>query len=142
MRLIRIALLVAGFAAGSRVTPVQAQGSLAAAAERARRAWQSHQPEDLIGRSGKVTVSLPATAPSDALEPAQATALLKDVFDKATELETVIRAVRSTAPDAGYVELRRRFRLVGTQEVGQQTILLSYRRVGAVWFLGEVRVLD
>lgn len=119
-----------------------AQTTLAAAAERARRAWQAHHPEELVGRSPRLTLSLPAMAPADALEPAQATALFRELFSRGTELETVIRAVRTTGAGEGYVELRRRFRLAGTQEVAQQTVLLAFRLSGEQWLLAEVRVLE
>jgi len=89
-----------------------------------------------------VTISLPATAPAEALGPAQAVALFEDLFAQAVELEIVVRAVRSTRADAGYAELRRRFRLDGTQDVAAQTILLAFRQIGDVWLLAEVRVLQ
>lgn len=136
----RVALL--GAVLGLLPVCAEAQGSLASAAERARRAWQTHQPAELVGRSPRVTLSLPATAPAEALGPAQAMALFDDLFAQAVELEIVVRAVRSTRADAGYAELRRRFRLVGTQEVAAQTILLAFRQIGDVWLLAEVRVLQ
>lgn len=120
-----------------------AQASLESAAERARRAWQAHAAADLVGRTDRLSVSLPAMAPSEALAPAQAIALFRDVFGKAVELEISIRAVRETAVGVeGYAELRRRFRAAGTQEVTQQTILLAFRRQGGQWVLHEVRVLE
>lgn len=138
MRLGAVALLLL-----AAVPALHAQASLESAAERARRAWQAHEPSDLVGRTDRLSVSLPATAPSEALAPAQAIALFRDLFGKAVELETSIRAVRETAIGVeGYAELRRRFRAAGTQEVAQQTILLAFRRQAGQWVLHEVRVLE
>ena len=40
----------------------------------------------------------------------------------------------------GLVELSRRFRVVGTQEVQEQRVLLSYRASGNGWVLVELRI--
>ena len=40
----------------------------------------------------------------------------------------------------GLVELRRRFRVRGTQEIQEQRVLLSYRASGNGWMLVELRI--
>lgn len=143
MRAGLIAALLTTLVTLTSAPSLAAQASLESAAERARRAWQAHEPADLVGRTDRLSVSLPAMAPSEALAPAQAIALFRDLFGKAVELETSIRAVRETAVGVeGYAELRRRFRAAGTQEVAQQTILLAFRRQSGQWVLHEVRVLE
>lgn len=127
---------------GLPASSLSAQSTLAAAAERARRAWQAQQPAELIGRTERVTISMPGVVPSEALGAAQASAMFREVFAKATELETTIQQLTEVTPDEGSVELRRRFRPAGTQEVHRQVVLLAFRKRAGTWLLQEVRLLD
>jgi hypothetical protein len=119
-----------------------AQGrGLGEAAERARRAWFTHDPLALVAQSPRLLVQLPGADPAVALGPAQAAALLGDFIASAQEVETVVRAAREVGPGTGYVELQRRYRVAGTQNVRVQVLLLSYRQVRAGWRLVEFRVV-
>lgn len=139
--ILRRAIRLAGLL-GLLTSPLAAQSTLAAAAERARRAWQAQQPAELIGRTDRVTISMPGVVPSEALGAAQASAMFREVFAKATELETTIQQLTEVTPDEGSVELRRRFRPAGTQEVRRQVVLLAFRKRAGTWLLQEVRLLD
>ena len=124
------------------VPAVRAQSSaLAAAAERARTAWVGHDAAALVAESPRLLVQLPATDPSVALGPAQAAALLDDFMAQATEVETTVRAARVVEPGRGYVELERKYRIQGTQEVRIQSLLLGYRESRTGWVLVELRVV-
>ena len=114
---------------------------LDAAAERARVAWASHDAAALVADSPRLLVQLPGTDPSVALGPAQAAALLEDFLAQATEVETTIRAAREVEPGRGYVELVRRYRIEGTQEVRSQSLLLGYREGRQGWVMVELRVV-
>jgi hypothetical protein len=116
-------------------------GSLRGAAERARRAWFTHDPVTLVAQSPRLLVQLPGADPSVALGPAQAAALLGDFIASAQEVETVVRAAREVGPGTGYVELQRRYRVTGTQNVRVQVLLLSYRLLRGGWSLVEFRVV-
>ena len=116
-------------------------GSLGEAAERARRAWFTHDPVALVAESPRLLVQLPGADPSAALGPAQAAALLGDFIASAQEVETVVRAAREVGPGTGYVELQRRYRVAGTQNVRVQVLLLSYRLLQRGWSLVEFRVV-
>ena len=116
--------------------------SLRGAAERARRAWSAHDPVGLVGGSPRVQVQLPGADPSAALGPGQTAALLGDFISSAQEVETTVRAAREVTPGSGYVELQRRYRVAGTQDIRVQVLLLSYRLTKAGWRLVEVRVVD
>ena len=120
--------------------PAQSPG-LEAAAEVARSAWLSHNPAALVADSPRLLVQLPGTDPSVALGPQQAAALLEDFLGEATEVETVVRAARVVEQGRGYVELERKYRIQGTQEVRTQSLLLGYRESRAGWVLGELRVV-
>jgi hypothetical protein len=111
------------------------------AAERARQAWLAHNPAALIAESPRVLIQLPGADPSVALGPAQAAALLVDFLASAQEVEVLVRAARQVEPGRGYVELQRRYRVSGTQNVRNQVLLLGYRRSRAGWRLVEFRVV-
>jgi len=114
---------------------------LRGAAERARHAWFSHDPVALVAQSPRLLVQLPGADPSAALGPAQAAALLGDFIASAQEVETVVRAAREVSPGTGYVELQRKYRVAGTQDVRVQVLLLSYRKTRGGWTLVEFRVV-
>ncbi|HEX5386230.1 MAG TPA: hypothetical protein VFW66_06005 [Gemmatimonadales bacterium] len=128
------ALLVALARAGHPQTD-----SLDRAAELAQRAWFNHDAPALVAGSPRIVVQLPGTDPSGALGQAQATALLRDYFNSVQEVETVVRSAREVEPGRGYVELLRRYRVTGTQDVRTQTLLLGYRKGDQGWVLTEIR---
>ena len=114
---------------------------LGAAAEQARRAWFAHNAAALVADSPRLLVQLPGADPSAALGPEQAAALLADFLSSSQEVETIVRAARETEPGRGYVELQRRYRVAGTQEVRTQSLLLGYRQTRRGWSLVELRVI-
>ena len=128
-------LLLLPMAAGAQ------ENGLDQAAEAARRAWLAHEPAALIGESPRVLVQLPGADPSIALGPAQAAALLADFLAPAQEVEVFVRAAREVEPGRGYVELQRRYRVAGTQDVRSQVLLLGYRLGRSGWSLIEFRVV-
>jgi len=134
--LIVLALLLPGSAARA-----QEHAGLAAAAAQARGAWFAHDAAGLVAGSPRLLVQLPGADPSAALPPAQAAALLADFLASAQEVETVVRAARAVEPGRGYVELQRRYRVAGTQEVRTQRLLLGYRLSRTGWSLVELRVV-
>lgn len=115
--------------------------NLVEAAERARSAWFAHDPAALIAESPRVLIQLPGADPSVALGPAQAAALLADFLSPSEEVEVLIRAARQVEPGRGYVELQRRYRVSGTQNVRSQVLLLGYRLSEIGWRLVEFRVI-
>lgn len=118
-----------------------AQQGLEQAANRARRAWLSHDSPALVSNSPRVLIQLPGADPSVALGPAQAAALLANFLEPAQEVELVVRAAREVEPGHGYVELQRRYRVLGTQDIRNQVLLLSYRLERGGWRLVELRVV-
>ena len=121
---------------------VMAQGTdLHQAAERARQAWARHNPAALVADSPRLLIQLPGADPAVALGPAQAAALLTDFLTPAQEVETRVLAAREVGPGRGYVELQRRYRVAGTQNVRVQVLLLGYRLDSGGWSLVEFRVV-
>jgi hypothetical protein len=111
------------------------------AADRARQAWVAHDPAGLVANSPRLLIQLPGADPSVALGPAQAAALLADFLAPAEEVETLVLAAREVGPGRGYVELQRRYRVTGTQNVRVQVLLLGYRLGESGWSLVELRVV-
>ncbi|MDQ2670386.1 MAG: hypothetical protein M3Y31_07130 [Gemmatimonadota bacterium] len=116
--------------------------SLASAATAARRAWSAQDPVALLAESPRVVVQLPGADPAPALGRDQAAALLRDFFGRGQEVEVTLRSVREVEAGRGYVELDRRYRVAGTQEVRDQSLLLGYRRGRQGWVLSEIRVVE
>ena len=123
-------------------TAGNAQGNeLDQAAEKARQAWFAHNTAALVAESPRLLIQLPGAEPSVALGPDQAAALLSNFLSNGQEVETVVRAAREVAPSQGYVELQRKYRVVGTQNVRTQVLLLGYRRSQGGWTLVEFRAV-
>jgi hypothetical protein len=135
--LIALALLIPASPAGAQ----ERDSGLVAAAEQARSAWFAHDAAGLVADSPRLLIQLPGADPSAALGPAQAAALLADFLASAQEVETAVRAARQVEPGRGYVELQRRYRVAGTQEVRTQSLLLGYRLARTGWTLVELRVV-
>jgi hypothetical protein len=117
------------------------QHALTDAAEVARAAWFEHDARGLVADAPRLLVQLPGADPSIALGPAQAAALLTDFMVQGQEVETEVRAAKEVEPGRGYVELRRRYRIAGTQDVRTQSLLLGYRLLRTGWRLVELRVV-
>ncbi len=117
------------------------RAALDEAAEEARVAWLEHDARRLVADAPRLLVQLPGADPSIALGPAQAAALLSDFMVQGQEVETLVRAAKEVEPGRGYVELRRRYRIAGTQDVRTQSLLLGYRLLRTGWRLVELRVV-
>jgi len=117
--------------------------ALGAAAARAGEAWRRHDADSLVAGAGRLLIELPGAAPAPAVGRSQAAALLREFLGGAEEVELGAGPARELLPGRGYVELRRRYRVRGTQEVRTQTVLLGFRAGAAGrWELTELRVLD
>ena len=135
-RILIAAMLTATPAFGQAQRP-----DLGAAAEQARQAWFRHNPGALVANSPRLLIQLPGAEPSVALGPDQARALLADFLAAGQEVETLVRAAREVGPGRGYVELQRKYRVAGTQNVRTQALLLGYRLGQRGWVLVEFRVV-
>ncbi len=121
--------------------PLAAQGAdLGGAAERVRAAWARGDVAGVLSGSPRILVQLPGADPSAPIERSQAEAMLRGFVRGAEEVETLVRAARVVGEARGYVELVRRYRVRGTQEVQRQTVLLSYREGPDGWVLTELRI--
>ena len=109
-------------------------------AEETRAQWQRQDAVGLVARSPQLLIQLPGADPSAPVGRRQASELLRDFFSHAEEVETLLNGAREVGGGWGLVELRRRYRISGTQEVREQLLLLSYRTSGKQWTLVELRM--
>lgn len=112
---------------------------LASAAAAVRRAWLAHDAAKIVANSPQLMIQLPGADPSAALGARQAAALLSDFLATAEEVDLKVRA-KGVNAERGYVELVRRYRINGTQDVRAQSLYLGYRRGPRSWILAELRV--
>ena len=131
---IALLLLVPGLAPAQEVQPLRA------VAEETRASWLRQDAAGLVARSPQLVIQLPGADPSAPVQRSQASKLLRDFFERAEEVEIVLYDAREMEDGRGLVELRRRYRVRGTQDVREQLLLLSYRRSGKSWTLVELRV--
>jgi hypothetical protein len=133
-------MMIVALMASPQVAPAQ-DSALVQAAERARKAWLGHDASTLVANSPRLLIQLPGADPSVALGPDQAAALLANFMGPAQEVEAVVLAAREVEAGRGYVELQRRYKVAGTQNVRTQVLLLSYRQGPRGWSLIEFRVV-
>jgi len=120
-------------------TRLAAQASLAAATEQARSAWLAHDPQGLVGQSGSIALQIPGADPSSPLDRAQAAELLRRHWRTAVERSLTVRGVHELESGKGYAELERCYVVAGTSDERQETIFLGFQKVGASWWLTELR---
>jgi hypothetical protein len=143
MTILLAAALALGLAAAPSAAPPTAGGqmdSLLAAAQRAARAWRTHDFQGMVG-GGPVTLSLPGGASSAPLRGSQAAELLRAFAGEARELEVEVTLARAVDRDRAYVEVLRVFTPPGSQVASRQTVYLGMRREGARFAVAEVRVV-
>ena len=120
-------------------TPLGAQQSLADAAERVRAAWMAHDARGLVGQSSSILLQIPGADPSSPLARPQAVELLRRYLRSVVECSVAVRAVREVEEGKGFVELERRYVVVGTSDERRETLFLGFRRLGDSWLLSELR---
>jgi hypothetical protein len=122
--------------------PAAPPASLAEAGDSARSAWQRRDLAAFLAPAvgGRLLVTLPPAGQSAPITAEQARALLASYVQGTEEVTTVMRRAQVVDSLQGYVQLGRRFRLVGIPEERESTILLGFRRGRSIWVLTEVRM--
>lgn len=141
MRVVMLATALLALAAAPPRGPAAPPG-LEAAAESARSAWQRRDLAAFLAPAvgGRLLVTLPPAGQSAPITAGQARALLSSYVQGTEEVTTVLLRAQVVDSLQGYVELGRRFRLVGIPEERESTILLGFRRGRSIWVLTEVRM--
>jgi hypothetical protein len=121
------------------VSGAEAQGTLSAAAERAKQALSAHDAQGLVGQSSNVVLQIPGADPSSPLGRPQAVELLRRYLRPAEERGLDVTAIREVEPGKGFIELTRRYVVSGTTEMRHETLYLGYRLLDGEWRLVELR---
>jgi hypothetical protein len=133
-------LALAAFAALAPAAAAQsAQTTLSDVAEKAKQAWLRHDPQALVGQSSSLVLQIPGADPSSALGRDQAVELLRRYLRGAEERGLDVTVIREVEPGKGFVELTRRYVVVGTTELRRETVFLGFRLRGGRWMLAELR---
>jgi hypothetical protein len=116
--------------------------SLTEVGDSARAAWQRRDLRAFLAPAGagRVVVTLPAAGPSAPIIAEQARAMLLSYVQGTQEVEAVLLRAEEVDSAQGYVELSRRYRVVGIPGERESVILLGYRRGRSAWVLTEVRI--
>lgn len=117
-----------------------AQGAgLGPLAETARRAFSSRDFAGLIEERQPVRLELPDGQTSTSVRGRVAAASLRGLLRRTVDRDLAIVGAAQEGGH-GYVELRRRFRVLGTQEDQVHRILIAARWDGTLWRVTEVWV--
>jgi hypothetical protein len=111
-----------------------------AAIDRLRASWSRQDAAGIVEGGTRVVVQLPGEAATAPLAAEQASRALGRLFVDATEIELEVDAVRPLGNETMYAELRRRFRVRGSDGTVQQRVFAAFRLDGARWRLVELRI--
>ncbi|MGH7590764.1 MAG: hypothetical protein ACREL2_04950 [Gemmatimonadales bacterium] len=134
-----LALVVAPPAAAQRSSGLS--DGIAAVGDSARSAWMARDFASLFVVGSRVQLRVPGVEPSAGVGPTQAVTLLRAYVQGTVEVDVEVVSARAAGTRRAFVDLRRRYRLDGTQEEREESVLLGYRRVGTGWRLVDLRVL-
>jgi hypothetical protein len=126
----------------AQAAAAQASGggaTLQEAAEAARQAWLSHDVQTLVATSPNLVLQIPGADPSSPLGRAQAGELLRRYLRPVAERSLVIGRLEVVEEGKGFVELDRRYVVLGTSDLRRERLFLGFARVSGRWVLTELR---
>lgn len=110
------------------------------AIDRLRASWSRQDAAGIVAGGSRVVVQLPDEAATAPLTTEQAARALARLFADATELGLEVDAVRTLGGESVYAEMRRRFRVRGSDGTAEQRVFAAFRLEGGRWRLVELRV--
>jgi hypothetical protein len=105
-----------------------------------REAWSRQDATGIVAGAPRVVVQLPGEAATAPLSADQAGRALDRLFRDASELGLDVDAVRTIASETIYAEMRRRFRVRGSEDTVVQRVFAAFRLEGGQWRLTELRI--
>ena len=112
----------------------------AGAIERLRASWSRHDATGMVAGATRVVVQLPGEAATAPLATEQAARALSRLFVDATEVGLEVDAVRPLGNETVYAEMRRLFRVRGSDGTVEQRVFAAFRLDGRRWRLVEIRI--
>ena len=129
MRILALAGLAVALAADPR-----------AAIARLRETWSRQDAAGIVAGATRVVVQLPGEAATAPLSAEQAARALERLFRDATEVGLDVDAGRTIGSETVYAEMRRRFRVRGSDGMVVQRVFAAFRLDGGQWRLAELRI--
>ena len=117
-----------------------AQNPHQAAIDRLRQAWAEQDAAGVVAGATRVVLQLPGQAATAPLSSEQAARALDRLFADATERGLDVDAIRTLGAETVYAEMRRRFRVRGSEEEVVQRVFVAFRLEGGRWRPVEWRI--
>jgi hypothetical protein len=111
-----------------------------AAIDRLRQSWSRQDAAGVVAGATRVVVQLPGEAATAPLSAEQAARALDRLFADATEVGLEVDAVRTLGNETVYAEMRRRFRVRGSDGEVVQRLFAAFRLDDGRWRLVELRI--
>jgi hypothetical protein len=111
-----------------------------AALARLRESWSRQDAAGIVAGATRVVVQLPGEPATAPLSAEQAARALDRLFRDATELGLEVDAVRTLGHETVYAEMRRQFRVRGSDGTVTQRVFAAFRLEGERWRLVELRI--
>jgi len=110
------------------------------AVARLLKSWSRQDAAGIVAGATRVVVQLPGEAATAPLSAEQAARALDRLFRDATEVGLEVDAVRTIGSETVYAEMRRRFRVRGSDGTVVQRVFAAFRLEGGQWRLAELRI--
>jgi hypothetical protein len=110
------------------------------AIDRLRASWSRQDAAGIVAGASRVVVQLPEEAATAPLATEQAARALARLFVDATEVGLEVDAVRPLGNETVYAEMRRRFRVRGSDGTVEQRVFAAFRLDDGRWRLVELRI--
>ena len=107
---------------------------------RLRASWSRHDALAIVASGTRVVVQLPGEPATAPLGTEQAARALSRLFVDATEVDLEVDTVRTLGHETLYAEMRRRFRVRGSDGTVDQRVFAAFRLEGTRWRLAELRI--
>jgi ketosteroid isomerase-like protein len=111
-----------------------------AAIDRLRGSWSRQDASGIVAGATRVVVQLPGEAATAPLASEQAARALGRLFVDATELALEVDTVNRLGNETVYAEMRRRFRVRGSDGTVEQRVFVAFRLEDGRWRLVELRI--
>ncbi|HEU5186282.1 MAG TPA: hypothetical protein VFU01_17035 [Gemmatimonadaceae bacterium] len=110
------------------------------AIDRIRAAWSRQDAAAVVAGATRIVIQLPGEAATAPLGTDQAARAIERLFKDATEVALVLDEIRPLGQETVYAEMRRRFRVRGSDAVVEQRVFAAFRLDEGRWRLAELRI--
>ncbi len=108
--------------------------------DRLRASWLRQDAAGVLEGATRVVVQLPRESATVPLGAEQASRALARLFVDATEVGLEVKAVRRVSGETVYAEMKRQFRVRGSEGTVEQQVFAAFRLEEGRWRLTELRI--